>query len=145
MGVTNHSYNLREISKRFDLPVGRYCVVPSTINSGEEGDFLIRVFVEKNWGLSEQSDRKSFRLSCRSIDSIQDIHSSSQGSLFQFNSNRESWNPSPNITPHTSTPASPELRQRSTSMSDVPTMNVKLRKRRTIKSLTFSQSVDQEC
>ena len=147
VGVTNYYYNLREVSKRFDLPVGRYCVIPSTFNSGEEGDFLIKVFVEKNWGLSDQSDRMSFRLSCRSVNSIQDILSSSQGSLFQLNSNPESLNLSPYITPPMSPPASPELRQRSTTLGntlDVPNMNVKPRKR-LIKSLTFSQSIDQDC
>jgi len=38
--------NLREVSCRFKLPVGTYCIVPSTFEPNEEGDFIIRVFSE---------------------------------------------------------------------------------------------------
>ena len=62
VGVTNYYYNLREISKRFELPVGKYCVIPSTFNSGEEAKFLIKVYVEKCWGSSKQSKVESFSL-----------------------------------------------------------------------------------
>ena len=45
--------NLREVSKRILLPQGRYCVIPCTFERGEEGEFLLRVFVERSWGSSE--------------------------------------------------------------------------------------------
>ncbi len=51
---TDTFINLREVSKRLLLPEGRYCIIPSTFHRGEEGEFLLRVFVEKRWGSSEQ-------------------------------------------------------------------------------------------
>jgi len=50
---TDTFINLREVSKRLLLPQGRYCVIPSTFERGETGDFLLRVFVERAWGSSE--------------------------------------------------------------------------------------------
>ncbi|XP_017779020.1 PREDICTED: calpain-A-like isoform X2 [Nicrophorus vespilloides] len=38
--------NLREVTCRFRLPPGTYCIVPSTFDPNEEGEFLIRVFSE---------------------------------------------------------------------------------------------------
>ncbi len=56
---TDSFINLREVSKRFHLPPGRYCVIPSTFARNEEGEFLLRVFVEKRWGSSEQADKET--------------------------------------------------------------------------------------
>ena len=39
--------NLRENSQRFKLPAGKYVIVPSTFAANEEGDFLLRIFTEK--------------------------------------------------------------------------------------------------
>nr|CAD7268144.1 unnamed protein product [Timema shepardi] len=38
--------NLREVSCRFKLPPGVYCIVPSTFEANEEGEFILRVFSE---------------------------------------------------------------------------------------------------
>ena len=135
--MTNFYYNLREVSKRFELPVGKYCVIPSTFNSGEEGEFLIKVFVEKSWGSSDQSDRMAFRLSSMSLNTA-------HGSV------DPSPAPSPTVSPKTSPLPSPRVRPRCAtaagpnlhvpSDTQIPTMQ----RRRQIKSLNFSQSFDEE-
>ena len=58
---SNQYINLREVSKRLHLPPGKYSIMPSTFNRGEEGDFLVRVFVEKNWGSSSQARRQTVK------------------------------------------------------------------------------------
>eukprot|EP00112_Aurelia_sp_Birch-Aquarium-sp1_P011792 Seg2480.2 transcript_id=Seg2480.2/GoldUCD/mRNA.D3Y31 product="GRIP1-associated protein 1" protein_id=Seg2480.2/GoldUCD/D3Y31 len=39
--------NAREVTGRFSLPPGEYCILPSTFKPSEEGDFLVRMFSEK--------------------------------------------------------------------------------------------------
>ena len=48
MDRTDTFINLREVSKRLRLPEGRYCIIPSTFQAGDEGDFLLRVFIGKD-------------------------------------------------------------------------------------------------
>ncbi|XP_068898276.1 calpain-A-like isoform X5 [Tenebrio molitor] len=45
--------NLREVSCRFKLPRGTYCIVPSTFDPNEEGEFLLRVFSEHQNNMQE--------------------------------------------------------------------------------------------
>ncbi|CAL4077497.1 unnamed protein product [Meganyctiphanes norvegica] len=39
--------NMRGISLRLDLPPGTYCIIPSTYDPDQEGEFLIRIISEK--------------------------------------------------------------------------------------------------
>ena len=52
---TDSFINLREVSKRFHLPPGRYCIIPSTFDRDEEGHFMLRVYVEKYWGSADKA------------------------------------------------------------------------------------------
>ena len=44
---SNTFINARELTNRFKLKPGVYCIVPSTFDANEEGDFLVRLFSEK--------------------------------------------------------------------------------------------------
>jgi len=51
--------NTREVTHRFSLPPGKYVIVPSTFNPKEQGDFVVRVFSEKEQtaqNLDEQTE-----------------------------------------------------------------------------------------
>ncbi|XP_067007656.2 calpain-B [Anabrus simplex] len=43
--------NLREVNSRFKFPPGVYCIVPSTFEPDEEGEFILRVFSENKHNL----------------------------------------------------------------------------------------------
>ncbi|XP_043281587.1 calpain-A isoform X3 [Venturia canescens] len=48
--------NLREVSCRFKLPPGSYCIVPSTFDPNEEGEFLLRIFSENQNNMEENDE-----------------------------------------------------------------------------------------
>ncbi|XP_063995554.1 calpain-A-like isoform X2 [Diachasmimorpha longicaudata] len=52
--------NLREVSCRFKLPPGTYCIVPSTYDPNEEGEFLMRVFSENKNSMHEHDECVDF-------------------------------------------------------------------------------------
>ncbi len=58
---TDTFINLREVSKRLMLPPGRFCIIPSTFARDEEGDFMLRVYVERQWGEAEGGARYGIR------------------------------------------------------------------------------------
>merc|ERR1712192_232978 len=59
VGKTDQYINLREVSKRLQLPPGNYCIIPTTFRRGEESRFLVRTFVERHWGASGQAAGQS--------------------------------------------------------------------------------------
>ncbi|XP_066277385.1 calpain-9-like isoform X2 [Branchiostoma lanceolatum] len=48
--------NYRERSSHFQVAPGEYIVLPSTFNPNEEGEFILRVFTEKEASAEEQQD-----------------------------------------------------------------------------------------
>jgi len=40
--------NSRSVFQNFDFPEGRYVIVPTTFEPGQEGTFMLRIFTENN-------------------------------------------------------------------------------------------------
>ena len=60
VGNTDQYMKMREVSIRLELPQGKYVVIPTTLNRGERGQFLVRLFTEKHWGASRQADKHTY-------------------------------------------------------------------------------------
>ncbi|XP_071450361.1 calpain-A-like [Hetaerina americana] len=52
----NTYVNRRAVTYRFLLPPGTYCIVPSTYDANEEGEYLLRVFSEKYNDMREHDE-----------------------------------------------------------------------------------------
>lgn len=55
-GTSGPYTNLRDVTKRFRLPVGDYVIIPSCYDINVEGDFLLRLFSEQD--INENSCRE---------------------------------------------------------------------------------------
>lgn len=64
--------NLREVSCRFKLPPGTYCIVPSTYDPNEEGEFLLRIFSENQNNMEYVGDDMPYSSRQRSEPSSPD-------------------------------------------------------------------------
>lgn len=52
--------NLREVCSRFKLPAGNYAIIPSTFDKNDEGEFMVRIFSEKNSHMKEIEENTSY-------------------------------------------------------------------------------------
>ena len=58
---TDRYINMREVSLRVSVPPGKYVIIASTFRRRDEGEFLLRLFLTRGWGSSDQSGRRTAR------------------------------------------------------------------------------------
>ena len=61
VGKTERYVNTREVSIQLSMKPGKYVVIASTFHRGSEGAFLLRVFLTRGWGSSDQATRHTAR------------------------------------------------------------------------------------
>ena len=45
-------FDEKDVTKIAKVPEGKYCIIPHTQRRHDPGEFLLRIFAEKSWGLS---------------------------------------------------------------------------------------------
>lgn len=59
LAKTEQYINLREVSLSLALGQGEYVVIPSTFARGEEGEFLLRLFIDEDWGSTSEGVKQA--------------------------------------------------------------------------------------
>lgn len=71
-GLPEGYTDAREVSCRFKLPPGMYCIVPSVFEPHFEGEFILRVFTEQPFDMQENDDEVEIELERLESEGMQD-------------------------------------------------------------------------
>ena len=52
-------FDEKDVTKKAQLREGKYCIIPHTQRRHDIGEFLLRIFAEKSWGLSVTNHEES--------------------------------------------------------------------------------------